>query len=54
MALDIDADVSRKITKLALAGYALMFLLSPVQPLLGSTLMGLCAIVNLRIAAAIA
>ncbi len=45
MALELDADVSRKITKLALAGFALMFLLSPVQPLLGSTLMGLCAIV---------
>ena len=45
MALDLDPDVSKKITKLALAGYMLMFLISPAQPLLGSTMMGVAAIV---------
>ncbi len=45
MAMDIDPDVSKKITKLALLGFVVMFFISPVQPLLGSTLMGLAAIV---------
>jgi len=44
MALDIDEDVSRKITKMALVIYAVLFFLSPAQPLLCSTLMGLAAI----------
>lgn len=30
MALEFDPDVNRKLTKLALAGYTVMFLLSPV------------------------
>ena len=41
---DFDADISRKITKFALIGYAFLFFLSPAQPLLCSTLMGLLAI----------
>ena len=45
MALDLDPDVSKKITKYALLGYMVMFFISPVQPLLGSTMMGLAAIV---------
>ena len=44
MALDVDPDVAKKITKMALAGYAIMFLIAPAQPLLGFTMMGLCAI----------
>jgi len=42
--IDIDEDVSRKITKMALVVYAVLFFLSPAQPLLCSTLMGLAAI----------
>ena len=44
MALDIDEDTGRKITKFALIGYAFLFFLAPAQPLLCSILMGLLAI----------
>lgn len=44
MALDIDENVGRKITKFALIGYAFLFFLAPAQPLLSFTLMGLLAI----------
>ncbi len=44
MALDIDEDVGRKITKFALIGYAFLFFLAVAQPLLCFTLMGLLAI----------
>jgi len=44
MALDIDDDVGRKITKFALIGYVFLIFLSPAQPLLCFTLMGLLAI----------
>ena len=49
MALDLDPDVSKKITKYALMGYMVMFFISPVQPLLGSTMMGLAAIVPIML-----
>lgn len=49
MALDLDPDVSRKITKYALVAYVVMFFISPVQPLAGSTLMGLAAIVPIML-----
>lgn len=42
--LDLEPDISRKITKLALICYVLLFFLAPAQPLLASTLMGLLAI----------
>ena len=44
MALEIDPDVAKKITKLTMAGYVIMFLIAPAQPLFGFTMMGLCAI----------
>lgn len=44
MALDIDEDVARKITKFALIGYVFLFFLAPAQPLLCFTLMGLLTI----------
>jgi hypothetical protein len=44
MALDIDEDVGRKITKFALIGYVFLIFLAPAQPLLCFTLMGLLAI----------
>jgi hypothetical protein len=44
MALDIDEDVARKITKFALIGYAFLFFLAPAQPLLCATMMGLLAL----------
>lgn len=43
--LDIDDDLSRKITKFALIGYAFLLFLSPAQPLLCSSLMGVLAVV---------
>ena len=49
MAIDIDPDVSKKITKYALFAYVMMFFLSPVQPLMGSTMMGLAAIVPIML-----
>ena len=49
MALDLDPDVSKKITKYALVAYVVMFFISPVQPLAGSTLMGLAAIVPIML-----
>ena len=49
MALDLDPDVSKKITKYARLGYMAMFFISPVQPLLGSTMMGLAAIVPIML-----
>ena len=42
--LEIDEDVSRKITKMSLVIWVILFLLSPVQPLLCATLMGLAAL----------
>ena len=33
MALEMDPDVAKKITKLAMAGYAIMFLIARAQPL---------------------
>jgi hypothetical protein len=42
--IDIDEDVSRKITKMALVIFVILFFLSPAQPLLCSTLMGVAAI----------
>lgn len=42
--IDIDEDVSRKITKMSLVIFAVLFFLSPAQPLLCSTLMGVAAI----------
>jgi hypothetical protein len=42
--IEIDDDVSRKITKMSLVIYAILFFLSPAQPLLCSTLMGLAAL----------
>jgi hypothetical protein len=44
MALDIDGDVGRKITKFSLIGYVFLFFLAVAQPLLCFTLMGLLAI----------
>lgn len=49
MAIDLDPDVSKKITKYALFAYVMMFFLSPVQPLMGSTMMGLAAIVPIML-----
>ncbi|HEX4327048.1 MAG TPA: hypothetical protein VH105_09520 [Burkholderiales bacterium] len=43
--IEIDHEVSRRITKFSLIGFAILFFLSPVQPLLCTTLMGLAAIV---------
>ena len=45
MALEIDPDVAKKITKLAMAGYVIMFLIAPAQSLLGFTMMGIAAVV---------
>lgn len=42
--IDIDEDVSRRITKMALVIFVILFFLSPAQPLLCSTLMGVAAI----------
>ncbi|HEY4374559.1 MAG TPA: hypothetical protein VGN52_21735 [Burkholderiales bacterium] len=42
--IEIDDDVSRRITRLALICFAILFFLSPVQPLLCTTLMGLAAL----------
>jgi len=42
--IEIDDDVSRKITKMSLVIYAILLFLSPAQPLLCSTLMGLVAL----------
>lgn len=43
--IDIDHDVSRRVTKFSLIGFAILFFLSPVQPVLCTALMGLAAIV---------
>jgi len=42
--IEIDDEVSRKITKMSLVIYAALLFLSPAQPLLCSTLMGLVAL----------
>lgn len=44
MAIEVDPDVAKKVTKLAMLGYVVMFLIAPAQPLMGFTMMGLCAI----------
>lgn len=43
--IEIDDEVSRRVTKFSLIGFAFLFFLSPVQPLLCTTLMGMAAIV---------
>ena len=42
--IEIDQEIGRKLTKFSLIGYAFLFFLSPAQPLLCSTLMGLAAL----------